>query len=122
MPAMVVTYTVLLARPALMEKRSRISRSSSGWKGGACNSGLARRLSIRAQMTRSFLLNSAPPLPTTKRPPVHFDSCKLIARRSATGVETFDFNFTTDKGSIDLATRENASSTSSIYELNDLVL
>ena len=40
---------------------------------------------------------------------------------SATGVETYYFNFTTDKSSIDLATRENASSTSSIYELNDLL-
>ena len=40
---------------------------------------------------------------------------------SATGVETYYFNFTTDKGSIELATRENASSTSSIYELNDLL-
>jgi len=40
---------------------------------------------------------------------------------SATGVETYYFNFTSDKGSIELATRENASSTSSIYELNDLL-
>jgi N-acetylmuramoyl-L-alanine amidase len=39
----------------------------------------------------------------------------------ATGVETFYFNFTNDQHSIDLATRENASSASSIFELNDLL-
>ncbi len=40
---------------------------------------------------------------------------------AATGVETYYFNFTTDQHSIDLATRENASSTSSIFQLNDLL-
>ena len=40
---------------------------------------------------------------------------------TATGVETFYFNFTNDQHSIDLATRENASSNSSIFQLNDLL-
>lgn len=40
---------------------------------------------------------------------------------SATGVETFYFNFTSDQGSLDVATRENASSSSSIFQLNDLL-
>lgn len=40
---------------------------------------------------------------------------------SATGVETYYFNFTSDQNALKLATRENASSTSSIFELNDLV-
>lgn len=40
---------------------------------------------------------------------------------SATGVETYYFNFTSDKSALDLATRENATSTSSIHELNDLL-
>ncbi len=40
---------------------------------------------------------------------------------SATGVETYYFNFTSDRNAIKLATRENASSTSSIFELNDLL-
>jgi N-acetylmuramoyl-L-alanine amidase len=40
---------------------------------------------------------------------------------SATGVETFYFNFTNDQHSLDLATRENASAASSIFELNDLL-
>ena len=40
---------------------------------------------------------------------------------SATGVETYYFNFTTDQHSLNLATRENASSNSSIFELNDLL-
>lgn len=40
---------------------------------------------------------------------------------SATGVETYFFNFTSDRSSIDLATRENATSTSSISDLNDLL-
>jgi N-acetylmuramoyl-L-alanine amidase len=40
---------------------------------------------------------------------------------SATGVETYYFNFTSDQHSLDLATRENASSNSSIFELNDLL-
>jgi N-acetylmuramoyl-L-alanine amidase len=40
---------------------------------------------------------------------------------SATGVETYYFNFTSDQNAIKLATRENASSTSSIFELNDLL-
>lgn len=40
---------------------------------------------------------------------------------SATGVETYFFNFTSDRKSLDLATRENATSTSSIADLNDLL-
>jgi N-acetylmuramoyl-L-alanine amidase len=39
----------------------------------------------------------------------------------ATGVETFYFNLTSDKVGLDLATRENASSASSIADLNDLL-
>jgi N-acetylmuramoyl-L-alanine amidase len=40
---------------------------------------------------------------------------------SATGVETFYFNLTADKVGLDLATRENAASVSSISDLNDLL-
>ncbi len=40
---------------------------------------------------------------------------------SATGVETYYFNFTADKASLDLATRENATATSAISDLNDLL-
>jgi N-acetylmuramoyl-L-alanine amidase len=40
---------------------------------------------------------------------------------NATGVETFYFNLTSDKVGLDLATRENASSLSSISDLNDLL-
>ncbi len=40
---------------------------------------------------------------------------------SATGVETYFFNLTADKTVLDLATRENATSTSSISDLNDLL-
>ena len=40
---------------------------------------------------------------------------------SATGVETYYFNFTSDKNGLDLATRENASASSSISDLNDLL-
>jgi N-acetylmuramoyl-L-alanine amidase len=40
---------------------------------------------------------------------------------SATGIETYFFNFTSDRSSLDLATRENATSTSSISDLNDLL-
>jgi N-acetylmuramoyl-L-alanine amidase len=40
---------------------------------------------------------------------------------SATGVETYYFNFTSDRNSIDLATRENATASSSISDLNDLL-
>jgi N-acetylmuramoyl-L-alanine amidase len=39
----------------------------------------------------------------------------------ASGVETFYFNLTSDKVGLDLATRENATSTSSISDLNDLL-
>ncbi len=39
----------------------------------------------------------------------------------ATGVETYYFNLTTDQGALDLATRENATSISSISDLNDLL-
>lgn len=40
---------------------------------------------------------------------------------TATGVETYFFNFTSDHHSVDLATRENAASTSSIADLGDLL-
>ncbi len=40
---------------------------------------------------------------------------------AATGVETFYFNLTSDRVGLDLATRENAASTSSISDLNDLL-
>ena len=40
---------------------------------------------------------------------------------SATGVETYYFNLTSDKTGLDLATRENASSVSSISDLNNLL-
>jgi N-acetylmuramoyl-L-alanine amidase len=40
---------------------------------------------------------------------------------SATGVETYYFNLTSDKTGLDLATRENATSESSISDLNDLL-
>lgn len=39
----------------------------------------------------------------------------------ATGVETYYFNFTSDKSALDLATRENATATSAISDLNDLL-
>ena len=40
---------------------------------------------------------------------------------SATGVETYYFNFTTEKAALDLATRENATATSSIHDLSDML-
>jgi len=40
---------------------------------------------------------------------------------SATGVETYFFNLTSDRAGLDLATRENATSGSSISDLNDLL-
>jgi N-acetylmuramoyl-L-alanine amidase len=40
---------------------------------------------------------------------------------SATGVETYYFNLTSDKSGLDLATRENAASASSISDLGDLL-
>jgi N-acetylmuramoyl-L-alanine amidase len=40
---------------------------------------------------------------------------------SATGVETYYFNFASDKSGVDLAMRENATSSSSISDLNDLL-
>jgi len=40
---------------------------------------------------------------------------------NATGVETYFFNLTSDKSGLDLATRENATSASSISDLNDLL-
>jgi N-acetylmuramoyl-L-alanine amidase len=40
---------------------------------------------------------------------------------SATGVETYYFNFTSDRSGLDLATRENATASSSISDLNDLL-
>ena len=39
----------------------------------------------------------------------------------ATGVETYFFNLTSDRSGLDLATRENATSASSIADLNDLL-
>ena len=39
---------------------------------------------------------------------------------SATGVETYYFNFSSDKSGLDLATRENATAASSISDFNDL--
>lgn len=41
--------------------------------------------------------------------------------RSASGVETYYFNFTSDRNSLDLATRENATAGSSISDLGDLL-
>ena len=41
--------------------------------------------------------------------------------RNATGVETYYFNLTSDKVGLDLATRENAGSVSSISDLNNLL-
>lgn len=41
--------------------------------------------------------------------------------RKATGIETYYFNLTSDKAGLELATRENASSNSSISDLNDLL-
>ncbi len=49
---------------------------------------------------------------------IHANSAPIA---SATGVETYYFNFTTEKASLDLATRENATASSSIHELNDLL-
>ncbi len=49
---------------------------------------------------------------------IHANSSPVF---SATGVETYYFNFTSDKSALDLATRENATATSSIHELNDLL-
>lgn len=40
---------------------------------------------------------------------------------SATGVETYYFNFTSDKSALDLATRENATATSAISDLDNLL-
>jgi N-acetylmuramoyl-L-alanine amidase len=40
---------------------------------------------------------------------------------NATGVETYYFNFTGDRSSLDLATRENATAASSISDLGDLL-
>jgi N-acetylmuramoyl-L-alanine amidase len=40
---------------------------------------------------------------------------------SASGVETYYFNLTSDKNGLDLATRENATADSSISDLNDLL-
>lgn len=49
---------------------------------------------------------------------IHANSSPVF---SATGVETYYFNFTSEKSALDLATRENATSTSSIHDLNDLL-
>lgn len=49
---------------------------------------------------------------------IHANSSPEI---SATGVETYYFNLNSDKAGLDLAMRENASSASSISDLNDLL-
>ncbi len=49
---------------------------------------------------------------------IHANSAPIA---NATGVETYYFNFTTEKTALDLATRENATAESSIHELNDLL-
>jgi N-acetylmuramoyl-L-alanine amidase len=49
---------------------------------------------------------------------IHANSSNVA---SATGVETYYFNFTTEKAALDLATRENATSASSIHDLTDLL-
>jgi N-acetylmuramoyl-L-alanine amidase len=49
---------------------------------------------------------------------IHANSSPVF---SATGVETYYFNFTSEKSALDLATRENATSSSSIHDLNDLL-
>jgi N-acetylmuramoyl-L-alanine amidase len=49
---------------------------------------------------------------------IHANSSSLA---SATGVETYYFNFTTEKAALDLATRENATSDSSIHDLTELL-
>jgi N-acetylmuramoyl-L-alanine amidase len=41
--------------------------------------------------------------------------------RSISGIETFYLNFTVDKDALDVATRENASSQKSVFELRDIV-
>jgi len=41
--------------------------------------------------------------------------------RSISGIETYYLNFTMDKDALDVATRENASSQKSVFELRDLV-
>jgi N-acetylmuramoyl-L-alanine amidase len=43
------------------------------------------------------------------------------AESSATGVETYYFNLTSDKKGLDLATRENAAAGSSISDLSDML-
>jgi N-acetylmuramoyl-L-alanine amidase len=42
-------------------------------------------------------------------------------RDTASGVETFYLNFTSDETAIDVATRENASSRKTVYELTDML-
>jgi N-acetylmuramoyl-L-alanine amidase len=49
---------------------------------------------------------------------IHANSSPL---RSAAGVETYYLNFTTSKGASDLASRENAGSKMTIYELQELL-
>ncbi len=49
---------------------------------------------------------------------IHANSSPFPA---ATGVETYYFNFNSDKNGLDLATRENASASSAISDLNDLL-
>jgi N-acetylmuramoyl-L-alanine amidase len=41
--------------------------------------------------------------------------------RTSSGVETFYLNFTSDKAALEVATRENASSQKTVFELRDLV-
>jgi N-acetylmuramoyl-L-alanine amidase len=42
-------------------------------------------------------------------------------KETASGVETFYLNFTTDEAAIDVAARENASSRKTVYELTDML-
>lgn len=49
---------------------------------------------------------------------IHANSSRL---RSAAGPETFYLNFTTDPGALEVAARENAPSTRTIHELQELV-
>ncbi len=49
---------------------------------------------------------------------IHANSSSL---RTATGIETYYLNFTTSKTALEVASRENATSEKSIYDLQDLV-
>jgi N-acetylmuramoyl-L-alanine amidase len=47
--------------------------------------------------------------------------CNSVRNRTARGVETYYLNFTTDSWALNVASRENAASSHSIHELQDLV-